>query len=795
MLVSYCWLQEYVEIPWGPQELADRLTMAGLEVEGIQPVAPNLDQVYVGLVEEAVAHPHADNLKVCLVQVGDQGRHSIVCGAPNVAAGQKVAVALPGASLPNGLEIAVTTIRDVTSAGMICSLAELGLGEDHSGIWVLPGDVMPGTPLVELFDLDDVVLDVSIYANRPDCMSMLGIAREVAALTGGHVQFPLTNYDVLDIPITERTSVIVEDQERCPRYTATLMEQVQLGDSPLWMQFRLRAAGMRSINNVVDITNYVMLETGQPLHAFDFDKLAEGRLVIRTARPGESMVTLDGEQRELTPEMLVICDARDPKCIAGVMGGLDSEVTARSTTILLESANFSPLNIRRTSRALGLSSESSARFEKGIDPHGTVFASQRAAHLLQTHAHAKICAGHIDLDAVGFQQITIDLELTEIERLLGVAIPSEEVVRILEGLEFQVERPNEERCFVTVPSHRGDVEVAADLVEEIVRIWGLENLPRTLPGNLVGTGGQSRRLDTIDRIREVLVGAGLQETLSYSFGRGDNNDRLLRYNQPMIAVQNPISEDLVALRHSLLPGLLTATSLNASRQQRRVALFEIGATYLGELPLSRQPKEEFRVAIALWGLRNAPNWALVEENFDFYDLKGVLELVLPATPELQWGPGTNPSLHPGRQGAVVYHGEEIAHYGEVHPAVARNFRIPGRAYVGEIDFERILDLYHVTPTFQNLPRYPAIERDLAVIVDNDQPVGEIVAQLHNLGGELLQEVTVFDLYAGKPIPEGKRSIAFSFRFQGDRTLTDEEVNLIMDRCLKGLQSDFGAEIR
>lgn len=795
MLVSYRWLQEYVEIPWGPQELADRLTMAGLEVEGIAPVAPGLDQVYVGLVEEASDHPQADHLKVCTVDVGEQGKHTIVCGAPNVATGQKVAVALPGARLPTGLEIAPTTIRNVTSNGMICSLDELDLGEDDSGIWVLPADLLPGTPLNELFDLDDVVLDVSIYANRPDCMSMLGIAREVAALTGGQVKFPSIDYKVLDTSIEERTSVSVENQELCPRYTATLLEQVDIGESPLWMQFRLRAAGMRPINNVVDITNYVMLETGQPLHAFDYEKLGEGRLVIRTAKSGETIVTLDGETRKLTPEMLVICDAHAPKCIAGVMGGLDSEVTETSTSILLESANFSALNIRRTSRALGLSSESSARFEKGIDPHGTIFASQRAAHLLQTYAQAVIYAGHIDVDAVGTEKTTIELELTEIERILGVEISGQTVVQILESLEFQVEEISDERWLVTVPSHRGDVEITADLIEEIVRIWGLENIPSTLPGNLVETGGQSHRLQVMDKMRELLVGAGLQEAMSYSFGRSDNNDRLLRFNQPMIEVQNPISEDLVALRHSLLPGLLTAVSTNASRQQKRVALFELGATYLGELPVTKQPKEEFKAAMVLWGLRNEPNWAQVEENYDFYDLKGILELVLPKTSELEWGVGSNPSLHPGRQGAVFYHGEEIAYYGEVHPAVARNFRISGRAYVAEIDFEKILALYNVVPVFENLPKYPHMERDLAVIVDQRQPVGEMITRLYVLGGELLCKVTVFDLYEGKPIPEGKKSVAFSFRFQGDRTLTDDEVNSVMDRCLTGLRKDFGAEIR
>lgn len=795
MLVSYRWLQEYIDIPWEPQELADRLTMAGLEVEGIAPMAPGLEKVFVGLVEEVRPHPNADSLRICQVDVGEQGEFSIVCGAPNVAEGQKVAVALSGANLPNGLEIKPTTIRDVASDGMICSLAELNLGEDHGGIWVLPNDVQLGLPLGELFDLDDVVLDVSIYANRPDCMSMLGIAREVAALTGGKLKFPSTKYTALPASLETKTNITVEDQDACPRYTATLLEQVEIGESPLWMQFRLRAAGMRPINNIVDITNYVMLETGQPLHAFDLDKLEEARIVVRLAEQGETITTLDGETRELNPDMLVICDAKDPHCIAGVMGGLDSEVTEKSTNILLEAANFAPLNIRRTSRTLGLSSESSARFEKGIDPHGTLFASERAAHLLQTYAQAQVYSGHIDISNLTTERVTINLKLEEVNSLLGASIPSEKVVAILESLEFQVEELAHGEWNVTVPSHRGDVEIAADLIEEIVRIWGLENLPSTLPGNLEGTGGQSVRLDVLDRVREQLIGAGLQEAMSYSFGRSDNNDRLLRFKQPMIQVQNPITEDLVALRHSLLPGLLTAISLNANRQQKRVAFFEVGATYVGEFPLEKQPHEDYKLAMALWGLRQEPNWTHGEELVDFYDLKGLVELVIPRHNELEWREGSNPSLHPGRQGAIYYGEKMIASYGEVHPAVARNFRVPGRAYVAEIELEQIVHLYQAVPVFENIPRYPHMERDLAVIVDQQNVVGEMVSALETLGGELLKQVIVFDVYEGKPIEPGKKSVAFSFRFQGDRTLTDEEVNEIMARCLEGLQREFGADIR
>ena len=794
MLVSYKWLQDYVDIPWGPEELAERLTMAGLEVEGLTRLAPSLHGVHVGLVREVSPHPGAENLKVCLVDLGALGSRSIVCGAPNVQSGQKVPVALEGTALPGGVVIRQAEIRGVVSQGMICSQAELGVMDDHEGIWVLPDELTLGQPLEEALGLDDVILDVSVYANRPDCMSVLGIAREIAALTGSRLRLPSLEYAELDTPIEERTSVTVEDPERCPRYTAALMEGVQVSPSPLWMQLRLWGAGMRPINNVVDITNYVMLETGQPLHAFDFHQLSGGRLVIRTARPGEEIVTLDGQRRALTPEMLMICDAEAPKCIAGIMGGEDSEVTEATKAILLESASFSAVNVRRTSRSLGLSSESSSRFEKGIDPEGALFASKRALHLLQALAGAQIYAGHIDVQAGGRGKKVIDFPSSEVERLLGTAVPREQVCSILHSLEFGVEELSEELLRVTVPSHRGDVELPADLVEEVVRIWGLDNLPSTLPADRTGTGGQSERLTVSSRIREVLVGAGLQEALNYTFGRPDQSQRLRRGTVPQIKLQNPISEGLSALRISLLPGLLEAVSLNASRQQARTALFELGAVYLGELPLVKQPKEELRLGLVLWGSRHAVNWALPSEEYDFYDLKGLVELLLP-WPELEWRRGQDPAFHPGRQVSLCWQGQEIGVCGEVHPQVLRGYKIPGRVYAAEISVEQILPLCRRVPRFRSLPRFPAVDRDLGVVVDAGQPVGEMLAALRQSAGELLQEVAVFDVYAGQPIPEGKKSVAFSFRFQGERTLTDEEINTIMDRCRVGLRQRFGAEMR
>ncbi|NLJ80264.1 MAG: phenylalanine--tRNA ligase subunit beta [Firmicutes bacterium] len=794
MLISYRWLQEYVSIPWDPYELADRLTMAGLEVESVQKFAPELPRVYVGQVQKMKSHPEGDNLSVCTVTLGDSEKRTIICGAPNVAPGQKVAVALPGASLPNGLEIKEAEIRGIVSEGMLCSLAELGLGDDHEGILVLPETAAAGTTLTESLGLDDSILDISIYANRPDCMSMIGIAREVAALTGGEIRLPSTKYTELDSKTGDLTSVVVEDAGKCPRYTAALIRKIQVVPSPLWMQLRLRAAGMRPINSVVDITNYVMLETGQPLHAFDFHKLEEGRIVVRLAKPGESIVTLDGERRRLSSEMLVICDALDPKCIGGIMGGLDSEVTEETSTILLEAANFAASNIRRTSRALGLSSESSIRFEKGIDPQGTIFASRRAAHLLQTLTGAEVFQGRIDFNAVKSKENVVELKIPLVSKLLGVEIPADEIKEILRGLGFAV-GGNGDLLRVVVPSYRGDVKIPADVIEEIVRIWGFERIPSTLPVDSSKRGGQSRRLQVSAIIRDTLKGAGLREAMTYSFGSAETNELLLRSQELMLKIQNPISEELAAMRLSLLPGLLNAVSLNANRQQRRAALFEIGAVYLGTLPLTKQPREELRVGITLWGRRNDTNWSLSKDEYDFYDLKGLLELLLPFADDLEWSGGKNSSLHPGRQGSIFRQGKEIAYYGELHPAVLRNFKIPGRAYGAEIRLEKILELWERTPQYTSIPRYPAVERDLAVVVKKDQSVGELSSELHRAGRPLLQEVTVFDVYQGKPIPEDKKGVAFSLRFQGDRTLVDEEVNQALKKCRKALESRFKAEIR
>lgn len=796
MLVSYNWLKEYVDIPWSPEELADRLTMAGLEVEGVTSLNPGLDNVVVGRVLEVVLHPNADKLNVCQVDVGEGQPRQIVCGAPNVSQGQTVAVALPGAVLPGGFEIGSREVRGVSSAGMICSEAELGIGTDHDGIMVLPDTLQVGEALADALYLNDTVLDISIYANRPDCMSVIGIAREVAALAGGQIRYPALEYEAIEESLTDHTDVEVLKPELCPRYTALMIKDIRLGESPLWMQARLRAAGMRPINNVVDITNYVMLEMGQPLHAFDYTRLAGGRIVVRTAQAGEILVTLDGEERVLSEDMLMICDAEKPVCVAGVMGGENSEVTDSTNTIVLESANFNAVSVRRTSKALGISSESAARFEKGIDPSGTLMAAKRAAYLLAEYASGKVLSGIIDRDTVDHAPRTVAYHPVKACELLGTDIPEEDMERTLVSLEFAIEK-QDAVWQVTIPPHRRDIELEADLVEEVARIWGYDRIPTTTPYGTTMVGGQSRMMQLEDDLRAQLVGFGLQEALTYSFIPGDSNERLLaEENVEMLRIANPISEDLAYMRTSLLPGLLMAVSTNAARQQSRAALFEVGAVYLaGQVDPPTQPKEARHLGIVLYGDRSERNWAVPHAEFDFFDIKGILEAVLP-TSGLEWTKGANPTFHPFRQGRITLGGKPLAVFGEIHPTVARNFRIGGsRVYAAEVDLEVLLAHQKQQIRYKEISRFPRVDRDLAVLIGREQPVAQLVELITKAGGDLLQDVRVFDVYQGKPVPEDKKSVAFSLQFQGQRTLQEKEINDIMEQIITRLKEAVGAEIR
>ncbi len=799
MKVSYRWLQEFVEIPWSAQELADRLTMAGLEVESVESIAPALDQVVVGEIEEITVHPNADSLNVCQICVGEE-RKTIVCGAPNVAVGMKVPVALEGVILPNGMQIKSVDLRGVKSYGMACSEVELAVGDDASGLMVLPSESPVGHSVSAALGLDDLVLDVSIYANRPDCMSMIGIAREVAALLGTRITYPNVNLVESNLPIEELASITVEAQEKCPRYSARLLQNIEIGPSPQWIQQKLRAAGMRPINNVVDITNFVMLETGQPLHAFDYDQLAEHRIVVRTALDGEELITLDGEKRSLTKDMLMICDANQSACIAGVMGGENSEVTESTTSILLESANFAAANIRRTSRRLGILSEAAARFEKGIDPHGTLLALNRAADLLHRYAAAQVAKGVLDVNHVTSHKQTVELSPKRVNQLLGTDIPEQEMISMLTSLELVID-DSSAPWQVTVPSFRQDIELECDLIEEVARLWGFDNVPVTLPSGLTSQGSTSVTQRRCDLLRTTLVGAGLSEAINYSFVHPKNIERVglkdvERYSR-QIPLQHPLTEDYSVMRTTLIPGLLDCASRNLSRQQQRVNLFELGAVYIPEkLPLQAQPREQRYLSLLLTGPRQKSHWDVKAENYDFYDLKGYVELVLSQfSGEFVWECGEFPVFHPNRQGQIRLGKQVVGGYGEIHPRVQKEYRIVERVYVAEIDLDTLLQFPKKTSLFMALPKFPAVDRDMALLLADDVQVADVVNTLQLAGGELLKKVEVFDVYQGAQVSQGMKSVAFSFIFQGNHTLTDEVVNQQMKLMYQSVQQKYKAEIR
>lgn len=805
MRVSYKWLQDYVDIPWSVDELAERLTSVGLLVEMMEPMGEGLDDIVVGKVLDVTPHPDAEKLFVTRVKVGAD-ELTIVTGAPNVTEGALVPVAKPGAKLPDGRVIERAELRGVMSEGMLCSEVEVGVGDDASGIWLLPPDVADGQPLVEALGLDDVIMHLEVYPNRPDCLSVIGVAREVAALTGGELKLPDMTLEELAESASELTSVDIEANDLCARYSARVMRGVSIGPSPAWLQQRLRVAGMRPINNIVDITNFVMWEWGQPLHAFDFNKLAGGRIVVRRAQPGETIVTLDGNERRLSDNMLVIADAERPVAVAGVMGGADSEVTEKTTAILLESATFHPVSVRRTAHAFGMRTEASHRFEKGLDPNTVAAASARAASLMQKLAGAQVYAGAVDVYPEPVEAWTVSCRPTRVRRLLGADIDDAQIERHLVSLGFEVEASEtdgEKVLEVTVPTYRRDVQREADLIEEVARMYGYDRLPTTVPGGLQEAGHQQRPLPFLDHVRDVLTGVGLHECLTYSFESPDTFDKLrLADDDPRrraIELRNPLREDQSLLRTSLVAGLLETAAHNVSRRVTDVHIFEIGAVYVPkELPLTGLPEEPRRIGVLMMGAVPERSWGEKRRVVSFFELKGVVEQLLERCGvAARFERSEEPYLHPGRQAQVRAGDTFLGVLGEVHPAVADAFELDGRRiYVAELDADALARLATDAVRFASMPRYPSVQRDMALLVPKAVPAAAVVEAIRSYGGELVESVELFDVYEGPQVEETHRSLAYSIRLRAkERTLTDEQANAIVGEIEKGLETELGVRRR
>jgi phenylalanyl-tRNA synthetase beta chain len=805
MLVPLEWLREYCAPDIPTAELAERLEMTGTEVGGIAARGVGAhDRFVVGHVLTAEQHPDADRLKVCTVDVGEDEPAHIVCGAPNVAAGQTVAVARPGAIMPGGIKLKKAKLRGQVSEGMILAEDELEIGSDHAGIMVLQADgLRPGQPLAEVLPLGTEILDLEPTPNRPDQLGIYGNAREVHAATGAPLADPPWATDPGSAGGELPVEITVEAPDLCPRFTARVFEDVTIAPSPPWLKARLSAAGQRPINNVVDITNYVMLLTGQPLHAFDLDRVAGGRLVVRRAGEGEQVTTLDGQVRTLTAEDCLIADGDGPTSIAGIMGGEHSEVSETTTRVLLEAANWNGPAINATSARLGLRSEASARYEKGLAPEQTLDAQAVASALLVELAGARLLPGTVDIGGpgrAGSGSPTIRLREARVERLLGIAIPRGEQVEHLRALGFGVTEA-EDGLDVTVPYwRREDVTREADLVEEIARLHGVnEHLPATLPSRhgAVGVLTPAQRLRR--RAEDVLVGRGLYEIAGWSFAERSVLDRLrLPADSPLrdvVVVDNPMSEAQAILRPTIVGSLLDAAAANMARGVRDLGLFESAAVYRAS---PTEPSDEHHALAGLITGRLAPrSWSGESPTADVFAAKALVEAVL-GTLRVQWHvePAQWPFLHPGRSAAVLAGDVRLGFVGEVHPLVAAAWDIEQPVAAFAIDLGKVAAAAPEATGYTDVVSYPPIRQDLAVILAADVPAGRAADVIRAAGGGLLTSAEVFDVYTGAQAGEGRRSLAFALTFRApDRTLTDEDVAPVREAIVGALRDELGGELR
>ncbi len=798
MKVSLNWLKEYVPLTLPAEELAERLTMAGLEVSNIQVKGAGWDNIFVGQIVDIRPHPNADRLRLAEVDLAGE-REVVVCGAPNIEVGQKVPFARVGARLTDahtGESIALqpAKIRGVESRGMVCSGRELGISEDHEGIMVLPGDAPVGAALKDY--LGDTVLDFELTPNRPDCFSMLGIAREVSALTGARVVPPMAGYPESEINAGELASVEIADPDLCRRYCAVIVNGVKIGPSPPWMQERLTSYGMRPINNIVDITNYVMVEYGQPLHAFDYQRVRGRKIVVRRAAEGQVFTSLDGVERKLTSGDLMINDGEGPVAIAGVMGGANSEVVESTTSILLESANFDRISIRRTSSRLGLRSEASTRFEKGLRPELAMEAIKRASRLMCELGRGKAARGIIDAYPGRAEPAPVSVSPAEVKRVLGIDLNVEEITSTLASLGFVSELSCAPDIKVTPPWWRSDICQAADVLEEIARIRGYDKIPMTLLSTPLPAHQPQPALEIKDRVRDILAASGVQEVITYTLTNPEAEQKAAggAAVPPSLRVVNPLSREQEYLRTSLRPGLLATLSSNQRHEQGDIRIFEVGRVFV---PRERElPEDREMVAALFCGPRMAVSWQGKPELIDFYDAKGTLENLLQRLGiEARFVDSEDPSLLKGRTAEVRAGNDSLGVIGELSPRISEAFDISGAVFLFELRLGALLPAGQAAAgKYHPLARFPAATRDLAVILDAGVPA-ELVRKII-LTSPLVQKAAVFDVYSGDRVPAGKKSLAWSITWQShERTLTDDEVNVFLKKILDKLTKELGATLR
>lgn len=793
MRVPLDWLKDYVEIDVDVNKYAEAMTLSGSKVEAVEKQGDEISNVVVGRILSIEEHPDADKLQVARVDVGN-GSIQIVTGAPNIKVGYYVPVALEGAILPEGMKIKKTKLRGMESCGMMCSIQELGLTKDdypnadENGIFILENSLVPGQDIKKLLGLDDIIVEFEITPNRPDCLSMTGIARETAATLK-------TSFDKPSIEIKEEAdeaekyaSVEILDGDLCPRYAARVVKDVKIEASPEWMRTRLRAAGVRTVNNIVDITNYVMLEMGQPMHAFDLDYLEGGKITVRRAEKGEMLQTLDEEDRKLDFSMLVIADEKKPVAVAGVMGGANSEINENTKKILFESANFNGTSVRHTAKALGMRTEASSRFEKGLDVKNTVTAVDRAVQLVEELNAGKVCKGVIDCYVQKPEKRTVKFSPKRINALLGTDISEEKMLEIFRSVELEIEENN---SGVIIPSFRSDIECEADLAEEVARFYDYNNIePTLLEGKSSTIGGKTFKQKTEDIIKNTMIACGLSETYTYSFTGPKVFDKIRASKdsdlRKTVKLSNPLGEDYSIMRTTTIPDMLDVISRNYNRRIEGAGFYELSYIYK-PLNTKELPVEKQVLTLGMFG------------GCDFYDLKGIAEELfeLLGIENCDFHPVKNRSeFHPGRTALLILDSEEIGIIGQIHPEVTENFECHAQTYVGVIDMDPLVKYASMAHEYKPLPRFPSVSRDIALMAEDNIMVKQIEEIIKKESGDTLEEIKLFDVYKGEQIPEGKKSIAYSVTFRAeDKTLTDEEVNNIMQRILGQLKRKLDVQLR
>jgi phenylalanyl-tRNA synthetase beta chain len=795
--VSLRWLREFVAVELDDRSLAERLTMAGLEVEAVEAYGA-YERMIAGRIVGLEPHPRSEKLTVATVDAGSHGTLRAVSGAPNVEAGLRVAVALPGATLADGSVVEAIDIRGVASNAVLLSEREIGLSDDHRGVLELADAAQPGTPLSSLLGTADTVLEVAIPPNRGDCLSIVGIAREVAALTGSRLRVPAPRLSEKPPASADDIRVEIRDPDLCTRYVARVVRAIKIAPSPLWMTSRLEALGVRSINNVVDITNYVMLERGQPLHAFDLARLRGRSIIVRRAGAKSAFKTLDDVERRLEADDLVIADAEGPVALAGVMGGAQSAVGDGTTDVLLEAAHFAPATIRRTSRRLGLRSESSLRFERNVDASAVTQAADRAAELFAKVCRGQVAAGRVDVFPNPPPVVEIVVRSERANRLLGTSLPVSEIGQILRRVSASVKAAGRGGYLCRAPSYRSDLTREADFIEEIARLAGYDCIPSTQPRAVLSTGGEPFAHRLALRARERLVADGMTEMICHRFVAGSWNRMLAGLAPPdatPVTLMNPMNAETPEMRFSLLPNLLAAAAYNGRQGERWVRAFEIGNVFWQQGAIEEQP------AVAGVLLGPIPQRGLIHEDRQesFFDAKGVVEDLLSdlRVEPVEWrGRGVPSFLHPGKAALVVSRGDVLGYVGGLHPEAAKAAELAAETWVFELDFKKLESYASRRIAFQPLPKYPTVVRDLAIVADETFEARAVLDTIARSSDLPVDSVKLFDLYRGAPLAAGKKSLAYSIAYRApDRTLTDEEVNRLHRSLIERVMRELGVELR